>query len=723
MRATKKLLTLLLAVCFICILHPETASADTGSIMVNGSNILQAQDYMISCGSGTAKYNPNTKTLTLDNASIAAANIGNVLTYGIEIQEQGVTVELIGQSSIDAHLGIFSSSPFRLKGTGGGSLAIHASQAPGLGSIALCGIRIDNGGLAIQDARLQITVGNLQQDNSAYAIYICGGENKISNSQIEISMPTSSGQYAQSTGINATDATSLTISDNSSITMNSVDAGIAITGTLKISGSKLAVPSAEQYVVSCGNLEIVNGSDVNVYANTGLALSANENITVSASTVNATSVKSNSLFCSSLSVTDNSTLKAKGYWPAFFVNSDTVINNSSIESESTNDVSIYCRNGNLEITDSNVTCTSAPNYKGIFVQTGNLTMTDSNVVSPANSGVSGIHANGDIIISGGTTEIGAGGISSESNIQVGGVVTANGKPSYENIASNNANGQVSFLDADYTAVDEAIARANALDKGGYIDFDTVQTAINAVVRGKDIREQDVVDEYAAKIEAAIAALKPLPSISILEGADQTIAASTDTDVTIRADGDFDKFVSVLVDGTELAEEHYTATSGSTVITFKPDYIKTLAVGNHTVAIRFTDGQAQTTLTIQEQKQPEDPENPDGKPEQPGENPGEPDDKPEQPGENPGEPDGKPEQPNNPDETPDDASSNGQPQKPSDGSSNEAAQKPSNVPAQNQGNDKLPPKTGDHAPIGWLTALMVASAAWLVMGKRRAGSYH
>ena len=285
---------------------------------------------------------------------------------------------------------------------------------------------------------------------------------------------------------------------------------------------------------------------------------------------------------------------------------------------------------------------------------------------------------------------------------------------------------MSFSDADYGAVDAAIARANALDKGGYTNFDEVEAAIGAVIRGKDFREQDVVDGYAAAIDSAIAALKPLPAISILEGADQTIATDTDTDVAIRVDGNLDKFVSVLVDGTELSKEHYIATPGSTIITFKPEYIKTLAVGDHTVAIRFTDGQALTTLTIKENET----EQPGETPENPDENPGGSDEKPEQPGEpdkNPEQPVQKPEQPSNkpdnPDATPGDDSSNGQPQKPSDGSSNETTQKPSNVPAQNQSNDKLPPKTGDHAPIGWPAILMVISAAWLITGRRRTGLYH
>ena len=61
--------------------------------------------------------------------------------------------------------------------------------------------------------------------------------------------------------------------------------------------------------------------------------------------------------------------------------------------------------------------------------------------------------------------------------------------------------------ADYSAVDAAIAKANALNKDDYKDFSAVDAAINAVVRGKTLREQAAVDAMAKAIEDAIAALE------------------------------------------------------------------------------------------------------------------------------------------------------------------------------------------------------------------------
>ena len=61
--------------------------------------------------------------------------------------------------------------------------------------------------------------------------------------------------------------------------------------------------------------------------------------------------------------------------------------------------------------------------------------------------------------------------------------------------------------ADYSAVDAAIAKANALKKDDYKDFSAVEAAVNAVVRDKNITEQSEVDAMAQAIEDAITALQ------------------------------------------------------------------------------------------------------------------------------------------------------------------------------------------------------------------------
>lgn len=65
--------------------------------------------------------------------------------------------------------------------------------------------------------------------------------------------------------------------------------------------------------------------------------------------------------------------------------------------------------------------------------------------------------------------------------------------------------------ADYTAVDAAITKANALNKDDYTNFAAVQAAIDAVDRTKDITKQSEVDAMAAAIQSALAALEKKPA--------------------------------------------------------------------------------------------------------------------------------------------------------------------------------------------------------------------
>ena len=78
-------------------------------------------------------------------------------------------------------------------------------------------------------------------------------------------------------------------------------------------------------------------------------------------------------------------------------------------------------------------------------------------------------------------------------------------------AIEDAIAALQYKDADYTKVDAAIAKANALKKDDYKDFSGVETAVKAVVRGKNITEQSQVDKMAKAIEDAIAALEKKPA--------------------------------------------------------------------------------------------------------------------------------------------------------------------------------------------------------------------
>lgn len=84
---------------------------------------------------------------------------------------------------------------------------------------------------------------------------------------------------------------------------------------------------------------------------------------------------------------------------------------------------------------------------------------------------------------------------------------------------------------------------------------------------------------------------------IIEGANGTWTQNSDGTLVFRANGDFDKFTGVKVDGTLIDAKNYTAVSGSTVITLKADYLKTLSVGTHKIAVVYTDGECSANFEV------------------------------------------------------------------------------------------------------------------------------
>lgn len=84
---------------------------------------------------------------------------------------------------------------------------------------------------------------------------------------------------------------------------------------------------------------------------------------------------------------------------------------------------------------------------------------------------------------------------------------------------------------------------------------------------------------------------------IIEGANGAWTQNGDGTLTFRANGDFSKFTGFKVDGTLIDAKNYTAVSGSTVITLKADYLKTLSVGTHKLTVVYTDGECSANFEV------------------------------------------------------------------------------------------------------------------------------
>ena len=84
---------------------------------------------------------------------------------------------------------------------------------------------------------------------------------------------------------------------------------------------------------------------------------------------------------------------------------------------------------------------------------------------------------------------------------------------------------------------------------------------------------------------------------ITSGANSTWQKGGTDGLSFTSNAAFADFIKVQVDGKDLDASNYTVKEGSTIVTLKPEYLETLSVGKHTLAIVSDTGTASTDFTI------------------------------------------------------------------------------------------------------------------------------
>ena len=86
---------------------------------------------------------------------------------------------------------------------------------------------------------------------------------------------------------------------------------------------------------------------------------------------------------------------------------------------------------------------------------------------------------------------------------------------------------------------------------------------------------------------------------VTEGANQKYVITKNSEAKFKINADYSLFDGkVYVDGVLVDSENYTSESGSTIITFKKEFVDSLSAGEHTLKVIFTDGgEATTTFTV------------------------------------------------------------------------------------------------------------------------------
>ena len=87
---------------------------------------------------------------------------------------------------------------------------------------------------------------------------------------------------------------------------------------------------------------------------------------------------------------------------------------------------------------------------------------------------------------------------------------------------------------------------------------------------------------------------------LTEGANQSIDNGDEEadSLTFKTSGHLEKLVSVQVDGVTLSENDYELKNGSTIVTLKDSFLKTLSAGRHTLKLVYIDNVIETTFNVE-----------------------------------------------------------------------------------------------------------------------------
>lgn len=277
-----RLLSLLLSAAMVLMFLPASAfAADDEQVRV-GDTWLGSANRSVTCGDGTAEYDPDTQTLTLTKATINSGHAAAIcnMTYGL-------TIKLVGENSInsDNQPGILSvQSCGLLTLTGEGSLNITAANGHA--------IYVNTGSLLVKDTTVKVS-------SNVLAVYADLGI-EISNSTFE---------SASTDGNAIWTPRDLTI-ENSNVTTNSAGNFPAIwcDGDITINGGQLkSTCIGSDALGAAGTLSITNCNVENKGGYT--ALYSGGEMTLTGGSITAEAERNAIMSKSAMTIT-NATVKA-----------------------------------------------------------------------------------------------------------------------------------------------------------------------------------------------------------------------------------------------------------------------------------------------------------------------------------------------------------------------------------------------------------------------------
>ena len=543
---------------------PYTAD-DYSYVYVNDTDLVTKQDHTVACGEGTATLNVDTATLTLEDATL---EIGNINAYfESQAEEKTLTVVLKGENSITTqYSGIYTNGNMVVNAEPGASIKVNSTSNNYNGFYAENDLTIDGGtyevssgypafcsdadltiqggakvvnatatnGSAIYAANTVIITGEGTSVNTdAYycavrgdgGVTISGGAVLVGHSEndhpvytrgallLDGADVTLTSDYASATALFAnsgepfditnskvnvtTASTSIFSQGNINITdsvlnINSGANPINALGTLSISGSGTVVTAKGAYPVAGGVIEISGGS-VAVNTTGGTAISGSNGVTISG----GSSVSASTTAAMAAIYSENGNIEFEG--------ADTKVSASSAQ-----DSAIFTRDGSITLDAGVIEAKSAKGFAPVVARDSDE---DGTSASASSIIIGENFATGGNIVATTVWKVDDNGnyyadtmlVPADTQLNEDGLLPEDYVPEESEIVVEKL--------ADYSAVDAAVAKAQSLYRGDYVNFDAVERALAAVEYGLGASHQAEVDAMAKAITDAIAELQKIPVLN------------------------------------------------------------------------------------------------------------------------------------------------------------------------------------------------------------------
>lgn len=441
---------------------------DGGAYEVSSDYPAFASDADLTIQGGAKVVNA---TVSNDAAVIYAGNSVTITGEGTSVHFENESNGVFGEKSVTISNGAALSGTSNVNAVySSGVVTIDNASFDAYGkSTAIWG----NSGVVISGSKINAP----SEDNAIYS------EGNVSIASSTFSTTTDSTSIFSKGDINITDSV---------LNINSGANPINAWGTLSISGSGTVVTANGAYPVAGGEIEISGGS-VAVNTTNGTAISGSNGVTISG----GSSVSASTTANMSAIYVESGNIEFEG--------ADTKVSASSAQ-----DSAIFTRNGSITLNAGEIAAKSAKGFAPFVARDsdGDGTGTSASSIIIGENFVDG----GNIVAttvwkeaSDGTYYADTMLVPADTQLTEDGLLPENYVPEESEIVVETA--------ADYSAVDAAVAKAQSLYRGDYVNFDAVERALAAVEYGLGASHQAEVDAMAKAITDAIAELQKIPVLN------------------------------------------------------------------------------------------------------------------------------------------------------------------------------------------------------------------